>query len=408
MKRGEEAEEIVNTNGRGTTSPRQVPVPNLVPTLELKQMRRQEYMEKASLKFTPTSDAAQTLGLGISELGINSASGSKAVKKKRRVRRRSRKKKLAKGAPPTSSSAALPSDLSHTVPNIHNAMFAMKTVIKLPNPLRHVMKRHPKKKKEVVDKYATSGVFIYGSPGLKQKLPVIQLPKGKLGHRMFTPKDEILKEELQAGKGSPVASGQQRGNSPGKMESQKRRKGRTARGEPSPQRTLKVNPAPETRFVHSRKKHVLYCEDCLDEFPNMSKLKFHSQYKCPQRLLKCTNPCCGQLVPARELAQHRSKTCIWLRYNLTVINEGKKEKTWPKLTMRSLSDVSRQRIGELENSKLDSPAVVPRINVTGEEQTKHDLNESLLARPGGKDSLGKRHEYINTLKQKYLPIQSYE
>ena len=111
MKRGEEAEEIVNTNGRGTTSPRQVPVPNLVPTLELKQMRRQEYMEKASLKFTPTSDAAQTLGLGISELGINSASGSKAVKKKRRVRRRSRKKKLAKGAPPTSSSAALPSDL---------------------------------------------------------------------------------------------------------------------------------------------------------------------------------------------------------------------------------------------------------------------------------------------------------
>ena len=213
-------------------------------------------------------------------------------------------------------------------------MFAMTMQTKLPVPHRFSPKKKRAKPTTPYDKHAATGIYISVPSNTKQKLPVLSFsPKGKIGTRLFksTVDAEIARID------SPIAK-------------------QVARS--SPANALKKNSAhqdfsknrhfQETEVIkveqthHSQKKHQLMCQDCLQEFSNASHLKIHSEYKCPWRLEKCSNPCCGELIPVKEMAQHRARECIWLRYNATVLSQSKKHGSgaWPKPEIRSLHESS--------------------------------------------------------------------
>ena len=316
-----------------STDTRFVPSPNLVPTLELKQTKRREFMDQASLKFTPTSDAAKALLFTEGELRnditpetLAVTTAAATITKRLPRRRKGNRKKLAK--------KEIAKAKTSPVPTIASAMFAMTMRTTLPIPRHFSPKKKRVKPTSPYDKHAATGIYISVPSSTKQKLPVLSFsPKGKLGTRLFksTVDAEIARID------SPIAKQVARNSPTIALKKSSAHQGFSKNRLSEETKVLKVE-----QNHHSQKKHQLMCQGCLQEFSNASHLKIHSEYKCPWRLEKCTNPCCGELIPVKEMAQHRGKECIWLRYNATVLSQSKKHGSgaWPKLEMKSLHESS--------------------------------------------------------------------
>ena len=340
------------------SSPRvlEVPVPNLVPTLKLKQAKRQDYMEEnAELEFSfrrPQSESASALALGTMDFastGRSVKSRGKIVKKDdlynslMKKKKRRNKKKSSKKAKASAYKAGVKTEVAS--PKITRNLFFISLNKKI-YPDRRLKKiKKEKKVPKDVDVYA---------PRIKQKLPILSFEQaGIIGQRMFK---ELLSDVEEIKKHVQIMNLQQKQ----KQEQQLQRKTQNNNNDID---TIKIDKNnnnnikkkedvnnnnvmmkkkkstdnSNNKIQHSSKIHQIFCSFCLAEFENMQKYRLHQKYSCKERLVKCYNPGCHENVSISRMDYHITYECRWMKYTDVVINESNEENaTWPKVKMRNL------------------------------------------------------------------------
>ena len=343
-------------------SPRavEVPTPNLVPTLILKQAKRKDFIEKnAELEFSyrrPQSEAASALASGTgaflrsgrSSKGTKSSrsdqdiyaalmAANNASKTKRKTTRKSNRKKKSKNK----SVVQNPKQTETVSPKISKNLFFV-SLDKRIYPDRRL--KIVKKKKEHKD------IHVY-APRIKKTLPSLEFDQaGILGRRMFKElmsDVEQIKNEVEVSKlGKHKPDGSNMPNSDvsteaGKCENNPKSVAKNndgSKGGPVNNNEKQISMNNNFKHItHSSKAHQIVCSLCLDEFQSMQKFKVHQKYSCKERLVKCHNPCCNEYVPLCRMEEHVKYECRWVKYTDVVINENKDSHgMWPKVKLRTI------------------------------------------------------------------------
>ena len=344
------------------SSPRtvEIPTPNLVPTLILKQAKRQDFIQKnAELEFSyrrPQSEAASALASG-TDAFLTSGRSSKGKKSGRnnqdlyatlmatnkvsRVKKKNARKSNRKKRSKNSSRVQQTETVS---PKITKNLFFM-SLDKRIYPDRRL--KIVKKKKEHKD------IHVY-APRIKKTLPSLKFDQaGVLGRRMFKElisDVEHIKNKVEVSKLAKTKRCHSKipnnnvpndiGNYENNPQAVVNGNGRSECGTTSPHSQNEKQTSMNNNFdhiTHSSKSHQIICSLCLDEFKSMQKFKVHQKYSCKERLVKCHNPCCNKYVPLCRMDEHIKYECRWVKYTDVVINENKDSRVvWPKVKRRTI------------------------------------------------------------------------
>jgi hypothetical protein len=338
---------------KNMSSPRTVvvPTPNLVPTLKLKQAKRQEFIkENDELEFSfrkPNSEAASALALGTlgfvsSERSLNSRGATKITKDDlysnlMKKKKKSEKKRFKKSK--SSPYKKLVTKKEVASPKITKNLFFISLDKKIYPDRR--LKKVKKQKQDIKD------VDVY-APRIKQKLPILPFEQaGIIGQRMFK---ELLADVEEIKKRVDKVHLLNKKNKQQKNVDAKKRHNSNNIGKSEINPNNKSNPGAQRmksstvnmrnnaiKVKHSSKIHQIFCSLCLDEFENMQKYKLHQKYSCKERRVKCHNPCCRDQISISRMDYHIKHECRWVKYTDVVLKESNQEHdAWPKVQMRGL------------------------------------------------------------------------